>query len=91
MYLAVGGLIEGQALILWSAALVGYLAAFAAAVFTFVRLYEEPTLARDYGAEYAAYRRAVPGWLPRLRPCGSAAGLGRFGQPRRRRRRSPRR
>ena len=68
MYLGVGALIAGQALILWSAALVAYLGLFAAAVFTFVRLYEEPTLARDYGAEYAAYRRAVPGWWPRLRP-----------------------
>lgn len=65
MYLAVGALIAGQALILGSGALVAYLAVFAAAVVTFVHAYEEPTLAARYGAEYEAYRRAVPGWLPR--------------------------
>ena len=29
---------------------------------------QEPTLARKFGEPYAAYRRAVPGWLPRVRP-----------------------
>jgi protein-S-isoprenylcysteine O-methyltransferase Ste14 len=29
---------------------------------------EEPTLLRRHGAQYARYRRAVHGWLPRLRP-----------------------
>ena len=43
-------------------------AAFAGVVFAFVRLYEEPTLARQFGAQYEDYRRAVPGWWPRLRP-----------------------
>lgn len=33
-----------------------------------VRFYEEPTLARKFGAEYQAYRRAVRAWIPRLRP-----------------------
>ena len=37
-------------------------------MFAFVRLYEEPLLAHRYGAAYAAYRNAVPGWLPRLTP-----------------------
>jgi protein-S-isoprenylcysteine O-methyltransferase Ste14 len=34
----------------------------------FVCLYEEPTLTRRYGPEYAEYRRNVPRWLPRLTP-----------------------
>ena len=34
----------------------------------FTRGYEEPALRRQYGAQYAAYQREVPGWLPRLRP-----------------------
>jgi hypothetical protein len=38
-----------------------------AVVATFVHAYEEPTLSARYGEEYAAYRRAVPGWWPRLR------------------------
>ena len=33
----------------------------------FVRLHEEPALARRYGAQYEAYRRAVPAWWPRVR------------------------
>jgi protein-S-isoprenylcysteine O-methyltransferase Ste14 len=34
----------------------------------FVRAYEEPTLARQFGARYQAYRQAVPGWWPGRRP-----------------------
>jgi protein-S-isoprenylcysteine O-methyltransferase Ste14 len=67
MYLAVAATIVGQALLLGSVVLLGYAALFLAVVFAFVRGYEEPTLARRYGAEYEAYRAAVPGWWPRLR------------------------
>jgi protein-S-isoprenylcysteine O-methyltransferase Ste14 len=31
-------------------------------------VYEEPALSEQFGAEYEAYRKAVPGWRPRLRP-----------------------
>jgi protein-S-isoprenylcysteine O-methyltransferase Ste14 len=68
MYVAVLSIIIGQALLFADWSLVLYAGVVAAAVFTFVRLYEEPTLARRYGDEYEAYRRAVPGWLPRLTP-----------------------
>ena len=68
MYLAVGATIVGQALLLGRAILLLYAAAFAVVVVAFVRGYEEPTLARQVGAEYEDYRRAVPGWWPRLRP-----------------------
>ena len=68
MYLAVGATILGQALVLGSGLLAGYLVLFAVTVYAFVRLYEEPELGRTYGPEYEAYRRAVRGWLPRLRP-----------------------
>jgi protein-S-isoprenylcysteine O-methyltransferase Ste14 len=68
MYLAVGAIIAGQALLLAQPVLFAYLAAFGVIVVGFVKLYEEPTLERQFGAEYAAYRRAVPAWLPRLRP-----------------------
>ena len=68
MYLAVGATIVGQALLLGRPILLLYAAAFAVTVFTFVRGYEEPTLARQFGARYEDYRRAVPGWWPRLRP-----------------------
>ena len=68
MYLAVGAVIVGQALLFGRAVLVAYAAVFAVLVVAFVRGYEEPTLARRYGAEYETYRRAVPGWWPRWTP-----------------------
>jgi protein-S-isoprenylcysteine O-methyltransferase Ste14 len=68
MYLAVGTTIVGQALLLGRPVLLVYAAAFAATVYAFVRLYEKPTLADQFGAEYEEYNRAVPGWWPRLRP-----------------------
>jgi protein-S-isoprenylcysteine O-methyltransferase Ste14 len=66
MYLAVGATILGQALLLGRAVLLVWLAAFAVAVYAFVRLYEEPTLRRTFGSEYEEYLRSVPGWWPRL-------------------------
>ena len=66
MYIAVTAAIVGQALILGSVVLLVYAALIWAVMAAFVRFYEEPTLARRYGAQYEAYRRAVPAWLPRL-------------------------
>jgi protein-S-isoprenylcysteine O-methyltransferase Ste14 len=68
MYLAVGATIVGQALLLGKTGLFVYALVFAAIVFSFVRLYEEPILRHRFGAQYDAYRRAVPAWWPRLRP-----------------------
>jgi protein-S-isoprenylcysteine O-methyltransferase Ste14 len=65
MYLAVVGVIVGQALLLGRWELVAYAAAVAAAFAAFVHRYEEPTLERRYGAEYTDYRRSVPAWIPR--------------------------
>ncbi len=68
MYLAVLVLIFAQALLFssWAVAIYGLVAG--ATMASFVRLHEEPTLSGRYGAEYETYRRAVPGWLPRLTP-----------------------
>jgi len=66
MYLAVLAVITGQALVLGRPVLLVYAAVVAAAFAAFVLGYEQPTLARRYGAQYEAYRKAVPGWLPRL-------------------------
>lgn len=51
-----------------------------------VRFYEEPTLARKFGAEYQAYRHAVRAWIPRLHPWtpGEPAGPAERTQPRNR-------
>jgi protein-S-isoprenylcysteine O-methyltransferase Ste14 len=68
MYVAVAATIAGQAALLGRPGLLLYGLAFVAVVATFVRLYEEPVLSERFGAEYEAYRAAVPGWRPRLRP-----------------------
>ena len=67
MYLAVAATIIGQALLLGRPILLAYALAFMAVVAAFVKLYEEPTLSRRFGSEYDEYRRAVPGWHPRMR------------------------
>ncbi|KRB36160.1 methyltransferase family protein [Microbacterium sp. Root180] len=68
MYLAVLAIILGQALLFGSWGVVVYAALVFAAVFAFVKGYEEPTLARTYGDQYVEYRQNVPGWWPRLTP-----------------------
>jgi protein-S-isoprenylcysteine O-methyltransferase Ste14 len=68
MYVAVLSIILGQALLFSSWSVVAYAIVGAVVMGSFVRLYEEPTLASRYGAEYETYRRNVPGWLPRLTP-----------------------
>jgi len=68
MYVAVVAAIVGQALLLGQTGLLAYAALVAVLVATFVRVYEEPVLRRKFGEKYEAYRRAVPAWVPRLRP-----------------------
>jgi protein-S-isoprenylcysteine O-methyltransferase Ste14 len=68
MYLAVIGAIVGQALLLGQPLLLFYAGGILTAFVSFVRWYEEPTLMRQFGAEYEAYRKAVPAWWPRRRP-----------------------
>jgi protein-S-isoprenylcysteine O-methyltransferase Ste14 len=67
MYVAVEGTIVGQALLLGQLGLLVYAAFVGVAFAAFVHWYEEPTLLRQFGAEYEAYRRAVPAWWPRRR------------------------
>ena len=64
MYLAVLSIIFGQALLFGSTTLLWYGAVFSLAVHAFVVLYEEPTLRRQYGAEYDRYCGAVRRWWP---------------------------
>jgi protein-S-isoprenylcysteine O-methyltransferase Ste14 len=66
MYLAVEAVIFGQALLLGNAVLLIDGAAVALAFHLFILDYEEPTLERAYGAQYATYRANVPCWLPRF-------------------------
>ena len=63
--LVVGAIIFGQALLLGRTVLLAYGLLFFAVVAAFVRWYEEPTLKRQFGEDYDAYKRAVPRWWPR--------------------------
>jgi protein-S-isoprenylcysteine O-methyltransferase Ste14 len=58
----------GEALLFGSPALLVWWAVFLAVNAVWFPLVEEPGLRRRFGAEYDAYRAAVPRWLPRLRP-----------------------
>lgn len=68
MYLAVVAAITGQAPALGQPVLLAHAAAVRATTAAFARWYEEPALARQFGAQYQACRRAVPAWRPRTRP-----------------------
>jgi protein-S-isoprenylcysteine O-methyltransferase Ste14 len=68
MYLAVVAAITGQALALGQPVLLGYAAVVCVTTAAFARWYEEPALARQFGAQYEAYRHDVPAWRPRIRP-----------------------
>lgn len=68
MYVAVTALIFGQALLFGNTWIAGYGAVFWLTCHLFVVAYEEPTLAQQFGPAFAAYKKAVPRWLPRLTP-----------------------
>lgn len=65
MYVSVGLVILGQAIVHGAGVLLVYLGVAWLAVHLFVVLVEEPLLLRRFGAEYQAYRARVPRWLPR--------------------------
>lgn len=73
MYVGLITSLLGQVLLFGNLRLLAYTAFATAAPVAFVHWYEEPTLARRFGEEYEAYRWAVPGWVPRLRPWMPAA------------------
>jgi protein-S-isoprenylcysteine O-methyltransferase Ste14 len=63
-YVAVVALVVGQGLLFGSVSVLAYAALLALGFHVFVVLYEEPTLRRQFGAEYEAYCRRVPRWWP---------------------------
>jgi len=68
MYVGVLTAIAGEALLMWSGELAIEFVAAGVAFELFVRLYEEPRLARRFPEEYDEYRCNVRRWLPRLTP-----------------------
>lgn len=76
MYVAVVSAILGQSMILGNPILVLYAALVWLVSHLFVVIYEEPTLRRKFGAEYAEFCANVPRWVPRLRPWNGPAKDG---------------
>lgn len=73
MYVATAAVIAGEGLLLARPVLLIAAAVYCIALGVFARLKEEPLLRERFGEEYEAYRRAVPAWVPRVRPWTPAA------------------
>ncbi|MCY4398858.1 MAG: isoprenylcysteine carboxylmethyltransferase family protein [Gemmatimonadetes bacterium] len=65
MYVAVLTVVMGWAALFGAAVLAGYAIGLFVLFSLFIRLYEEPRLAREFGKEYATYVSQVGRWLPR--------------------------
>ena len=68
MYVGVLLVLLGEVLCAESASLLIYTLGVFLLFNIFIRLYEEPTLKRTFGQQYEDYCKAVPRWVPRLRP-----------------------
>lgn len=66
MYVGAAITLIGAAMFYGSVTVVVYAAVFLVVAHLFVVLYEEPTLGRTFGAEYAEYRQRVRRWWPRV-------------------------
>jgi protein-S-isoprenylcysteine O-methyltransferase Ste14 len=66
MYIGVALVILGEAALFRSLHLVTYAAGMLLVAHLFVIFYEEPTLERQFGESYVAYRRSVPRWIPKF-------------------------
>lgn len=65
MYIGIVSILIGESVFFQSAILGGYTVLVFACFHLFVRCYEEPTLAGQFGEEYMRYCRRVPRWLVR--------------------------
>jgi len=67
MYIGVLSWVAGWSMIAGSPVLAIYTLVLAVAFHLRVILYEEPTLARQFGNDWTQYRATVHRWIPRLR------------------------
>jgi protein-S-isoprenylcysteine O-methyltransferase Ste14 len=67
MYWSVLFVMLGEALAFRSLPLAEVTCVFFACAALFVLVYEEPTLRNKFGADYEAYCRQVPRWIPRFK------------------------
>ena len=74
IYVGFLAILAGEALLFGSRGLLEYAVVAWCIGAAAVHWYEEPTLARKFGADYQAYRRAVRAWIPRPHPWTPVAG-----------------
>ena len=67
MYLGVALAIAGQGVLYRNLHVVEYAGIMLLIAHFFVVFYEEPTLRRQFGDSYEAYRKSVPRWIPKFR------------------------
>lgn len=65
MYVGVLSIIAGWAALFGAGIVAAYGATWFIIFSLFVRFYEEPHLAREFGDDYVAYRKRVGRWLPK--------------------------
>ena len=65
MYVASLTLVAGWAILFQAPLLLAYAAGLFLFFSLFIKLYEEPRMAREFGDDYAAYSARVGRWLPR--------------------------
>lgn len=68
IYVGFLAVLVGETLIVGSIGLLEYTAVALGVGVGAVHFYEEPTILRQFGADYRRYRQAVPAWIPRLHP-----------------------
>ena len=66
LLLGVVAILLGEAVFFSSLALLGYALVYWLWLTLFVALKEEPDLRRTFGADYDAYCREVPRWIPKV-------------------------
>ena len=66
MYVSVLLIVLGEAALFRAPLLVLYGALLWSCAHLFVVFYEEPTLQKQFGAQYDQYRKSVPRWVPRV-------------------------
>jgi len=74
MYVGVLAVVLGLTFLTRSTELLGYAALLALVFHTFIRMYEEPALRRQFGTQYDEYCALVGRWVPRSvsRPFGQS-------------------
>ncbi|MFT3819523.1 MAG: isoprenylcysteine carboxylmethyltransferase family protein [Rubrivivax sp.] len=68
IYVALVAIVLGQAVLMGDWRLIAWGALLWLSFHAVVVASEEPSLEQTFGSEYAAYRAAVPRWIPRMTP-----------------------